>query len=106
MMRFVLNNKFTNIPIQKARIPGFQGCIEHASMLWDRIKAAGDDKSAELHLIWLDIENADGSVRHPLFEKVMDFFGSHKMLENLYLDTINVHIWDFLMLNIPQISRN
>ena len=37
MMRFVLNNKF-NISIQKAGIPGFPGCIERASMLWDRIK--------------------------------------------------------------------
>ena len=33
MMRFVLNNKFFNISIQKAGIPGFPGCIEHASML-------------------------------------------------------------------------
>ena len=37
MMRFVLNNKFINISIQKAGISGFPGCIEHASMLWDRI---------------------------------------------------------------------
>ena len=34
MMRFVLNNKFINISIQKAGIPGFLGCIKHASM-WD-----------------------------------------------------------------------
>ena len=40
MMRFVLNNKFINISIQKTGIPGFPGCIEHAPMLWDRIKAA------------------------------------------------------------------
>ena len=35
MMRFVLNNQFINILIQKAGTPGFPGCIEHASMLWD-----------------------------------------------------------------------
>ena len=74
MMRFVLNNKFINISIQKAGIPGFPGCIEHASMLWDRIKATRDNKSAELHVIWLDLENAYGSVRHPLIEEAMDFF--------------------------------
>ena len=58
MMRFVLNNKFINISIQKAGIPGFPGCIEHISMLWDWIKVARDNKSAELHVIWLDLENA------------------------------------------------
>ena len=73
-MRFVLNNKFINISIQKAGIPGFPGCIEHPSVLWDRIKAARDNKSAELHVIWLDLENAYSSVRHPLIEKAMDFF--------------------------------
>ena len=73
-MKFVLNNKFVNTSIQKAGIPGFPGCIEHASMLWDRIKAARDNKSTELHVIWLDLENAYGSVRHPLIEKALDFF--------------------------------
>ena len=40
MMRFVLTNRFITISIQKAGIPGFPGCIEHASMWWDQIKAA------------------------------------------------------------------
>ena len=101
-MRFVLKNKFINILIQKAGIPGFPGCIEHASMLWDQIKAARDNKSAELHVIWLELENA----RYPLIEKARDFFLSQKTLESLYQDTINTHTWDFLMLNIPQIGRN
>ena len=43
-------------------------------MLWNRIKAARDNKSTELHVIWLDLENAYGSVRHPLIEKALDFF--------------------------------
>ena len=72
-MRFVLNNKFIHISIHKAGIPGFPGCIEHASMLWDRIKTAWYNKSAEIHVIWLDLENAHSSVRSPL-EKTMDFF--------------------------------
>ena len=74
MMKFVLNNKFVNTSIQKVAIPGFPGCIEHASMLWDRIKAVRNNKSTELHVIWLDLENAYGSLRHPLIEKALDFF--------------------------------
>ena len=74
MRRFVLHNKFVNTSIQKAGIPGFPGCIEHAFMLWNRIKAARDNKSSELHVIWLDLENVYGSVRYQLIEKAMDFF--------------------------------
>ena len=74
MMRFILNYKFINISFQKAGIPGFSGCIERASMSWDWIKAAWNNKSAELHVIWLDLENAYGSIRHLLIEKAMDFF--------------------------------
>ena len=74
MMTFILNYEFINISIQKAGIPGFPGCIEHASILWDQIKAVRDYKSAELHVIWLDLKNAYGSVRHPLIEKATDFF--------------------------------
>ena len=85
VMRFVLNNKFINISIQKVGIPGFPGCIEHASMLWDWIKAAWDNKSAELHVIWLDFENAYGSVRHPLVEKAMDFFWIPEDIRKLIL---------------------
>ena len=81
-MRLVLNNKFINISIQKAGIPGFPCCIEHASMLWDRIKVARDNKSAELHVIWLDLEKAYGLVRHPLNEKAMDFFWISEDIRN------------------------
>ena len=89
MMKFVLNNKFVNTSIPKAGIPGFPGCIEHASMLWDRIKAARDNKSAECHVIWLDLENAEGA---RLLRKQWISFESLRILESLYQDTINVHI--------------
>ena len=74
IIRFVLTNKFITTSIQKAGIPGFLGCIEHALLLRDQIKAARHNKSAKLHVIWLDLENAYGSVRHPLIEKATDFF--------------------------------
>ena len=70
MMRFVINNA----SIQKAGVPGSPGCIEHTTMLWDRIKTMKNNKTTELHVIWLDLENAYGSVRHQLLEKAMKFF--------------------------------
>ena len=51
-------------------------------MLWERIKTA-KNKSAELHVIWLDPEDAYGSVRHQLLEKAMEFFWIPKDIKNL-----------------------
>jgi len=83
MTTFILNNAYVNTSIQKAGIPGFPGCIEHTTMLWDAIKTAKNDKSAELHVIWLDLENAYGSVRHQLLEKAMEFFWIPEDIRNL-----------------------
>ena len=74
MMRFVINNRYVNTSIQKAGVPRFPGCIEHTVLLWERIKMAKNNKTTELHVIWLDLENAYGSVRHQLLEKAMEFF--------------------------------
>ena len=82
MTRFVINNGYVNTSIQKAGVPGFPGCIEHTNTLWDRIKMAKNNKT-ELPVIWLDLENAYGSVRHQLLEKAMDFFWIPEDIKNL-----------------------
>ena len=60
----------------------FPGCIEHTTMLWDQMKTAKNNKT-ELHVIWLDLENAYGSVRHQLLEKAMEFFWIPEDIKNL-----------------------
>ena len=82
MTRFMINNRYVNTSIQKAGVPGFPGCIEHTTMLWDRIKMAKNNKT-EFHIIWLDLENANGSVRHQLLEKAMEFFWIPEDIKNL-----------------------
>ena len=82
MPGFVINNGYVNISIQKAGVPGFPSCIEHTTMLWDRIKTAKNNKT-ELHVIWLDRENAYGPVRHQLLEKAMKFFWIPEDIKNL-----------------------
>ena len=74
MPRFVINNVCVNTSIQKAGVPGFPGCIEHTTMLWDRTKTAKNNKT-ELHVIW--------SVRHQLLEKAMEFFWIPEDIKNL-----------------------
>ena len=82
MTRFMINNGYVNTSIQKAGVPGFPDGIEHITMLWDRIKTAKNNKT-ELNIIWLDLENAHGSVRHQLLEKAMEFFWIPKDIKNL-----------------------
>ena len=72
--RFVISYGYVNISTQKPGFPGFPVCIERTTMLWDRIKTAKNNESAELHVIWLDLESVYGSVRHQLLEKAMEFF--------------------------------
>ena len=78
----MINNGYVNTSIQKAGVVGFPGCIEHTTMLWDQIKTAKNNKT-ELHVIWLDLENAYGSVRHQLLEKAMEFFWIPEDIKNL-----------------------
>ena len=55
--------------------------IEHTTMLWDRIKTVKNNKT-EFHVIWLDLENAYGSVRHQVPEKAMEFFWIPEDIKN------------------------
>ena len=60
MTKFMINKRYVHTTIQKAGIPGFPGCIEDTTMLWDRIKTAKNNESTKLHVIWLDLESTYG----------------------------------------------
>ncbi|XP_078617582.1 uncharacterized protein LOC144885536 [Branchiostoma floridae x Branchiostoma japonicum] len=70
---FLIANKYIDTEVQKAGIPGSPGCSEHASMIWGQIQTAKRQKE-DLHVIWLDLANAYGSVPHSLIHYAMDFF--------------------------------
>lgn len=61
MIKFLLQNNYIDTNCQKAGVPGFSGCTEHATLIWDQIQSAKRDKK-DLHVVWLDLENAYGSV--------------------------------------------
>ena len=46
-------------------------------------KNGQNNKSIEFNIIWLDLENVYGSVRHQLLEKAMDFFWIPEDIKNL-----------------------
>ena len=78
----MIKNGYVNASIKEAGVPGFPGCIEHTIMLWDRLKTTKNNKT-EFNVIWLDQENAYGSVRHQLLEKAMEFFWIPEDIKNL-----------------------
>lgn len=40
MTTYLKQNNFIDTTVQKAGIPGFLGCLEHTSMIWDQIQNA------------------------------------------------------------------
>ena len=73
MTTFLVNNHYINTSVQKPGIPGFPGCLEHSQMIWNSLLSAKRDK-IELHVIWLDLAKAYGSVPHYLIRMALEFF--------------------------------
>jgi hypothetical protein len=72
--KFVQANKIIDTSVQKAGIPGFPGCLEHAHMIWETIKEA-KKSGKRLDVIWLDLANAYGSIPHRALWFALEFFG-------------------------------
>ncbi len=70
---YLEKNKYIDTAVQKAGIPGFTGCLEHTSMIWHQIQAAKKDER-DIHVIFLDLANAFGSVSHNLLWESFNFF--------------------------------
>ena len=68
--------------MQKAGIPGFAWCLEHTSMIWHQIQTAKIEKKC-LHVIFLDLANAFGSVPHSLIWRAFDYFRVPVVVVNL-----------------------
>ena len=73
MTSFLLQNKYINTSVQKAGIPGFPGCLEHAQMIWNSLMTAKREKK-ELHVAWLYLANAYGPVPHNCIRFALKFF--------------------------------
>ena len=82
LSNFVLANGYIDTSVQKAGIPGFPGCLEHASAIWSIIKRAKTEKK-HLDVIWLDLANAYGSVPHQLISTSLEFFHIPQKIRSL-----------------------
>ena len=66
----MLQNGYINTSVQKAGVPGLPGFLEHAALILNIIQYARKEKR-DLHVVWLDLASAYGSVPHVLIEKAM-----------------------------------
>ena len=82
MSTYLLENNYIDTSCQKAGVPGFPGCVEHSMMIWDQIQKAKQEKT-DLHVIWLDLANAYGSVPHQLINYALEFFHMPPCIKNL-----------------------
>lgn len=71
MTRYMLDNNYVDIAVQKGGVPGVSGCIEHTSVLTQIIREAREGKG-ELAVIWLDLANAYGSMPHKLVQLTLE----------------------------------
>ena len=84
VMKFVQANGYINETVQKAGVPGIPGCVEHAFAIWDAIQKSKEQKS-DLSVVWLDLENAYGSVPHKLLKMAMEHFWIPEEIQRLMM---------------------
>ncbi|CAK6963971.1 hypothetical protein F2P79_011962 [Scomber scombrus] len=70
---YLTSNVYIDTSCQKAGVPSFPGCVEHSAVIWEQIQSAKRERG-DLHVVWLDLANAYGSVPHQLIEFALDFF--------------------------------
>ena len=70
---FLQRNNFVDTSVQKAGIGGFSGCLEHSNVIWHQIQTAKKEKK-DLHVVFLDLANAFGSVPHGMIWTAFSFF--------------------------------
>ena len=65
---YLTANKFIDNTLQKAFLPGINGCIEHNIVMEEIIKHARC-KNKTAHITFFDLEDAFGSVPHSLIDE-------------------------------------
>ncbi len=82
MTTYLLENGYIDTNCQKAGVPGFSGCVKHATMIWNQIQKAKREKT-DLHVVWLNLANAYGSVPHQLINYNMELFHMPSCIKNM-----------------------
>ncbi|KAJ3593282.1 hypothetical protein NHX12_005617 [Muraenolepis orangiensis] len=64
---YLAENTYIDTSVQKGGISGMPGCLEHTGVVTQLIREARENKG-NLSVLWLDLENAFGSIPHKLVQ--------------------------------------
>ena len=84
----LMSNHYINTSVQKDGIHGFPRCLEHSQMIWNSILSVKWDKT-EVHIIWLNLANAYGSVPRQLIRMALNFFNLPSVVEKIIMNYFN-----------------
>ena len=70
LTNFLVKNKLVDPAMQKAFLPGINGCIEHNLAMEEVIKNARKNRKTA-HISFFDLEDAFGSVPHTLIDETL-----------------------------------
>ena len=87
---FIRENGFVDGFLQKAGIPGSPRCIEHLAMVWQVYRRQRQRKGVAM--VWLDFENAFGSVLHALIGYAKDLFWVPWKFRDFWMAYIMMHL--------------
>ena len=73
MASYMLKNNYIKQGVQKAFLENVAGCIEHTTLLAEAIRDARERRRA-ICIVWIDIANAYGSVRHNLLQFALRWY--------------------------------
>nr|XP_061785060.1 uncharacterized protein LOC133576095 [Nerophis lumbriciformis] len=65
LTEYLLRNSYIDTTVQKGRVPGMPGCLEHTGVVTQLIREARENQG-DLAVLWLDLANAYGSIPHKL----------------------------------------
>lgn len=68
----LLTNGYVDTSVQKGRVPGYSGCLEHTSAISQIIKEAKSNNT--LSVVWLDLAKAYPSVPHQLIQNALEHY--------------------------------
>ncbi|KAJ3610372.1 hypothetical protein NHX12_022464 [Muraenolepis orangiensis] len=64
---YLAENTYIDTSVQKGGVSGMPGCLEHTGVVTQLIREARENKG-NLSVLWLDLENAFGSIPHKLVQ--------------------------------------
>ena len=91
---YLLNNKYIDISVQKGRVPGVAGCVEHTTVRGEIIRDARGNKDY-FAVLWLDLANAHGSTPHKVIDTTFEIYHVSLQIRALlqdYFDRIEIRL--------------